>query len=352
MGSENNNNEKSYIDIYNEYMQSIAEEDKICFGNFADSDEDIADDYIFEKNNTDNRNTSGKKTVTKKLSDFSVIRNRAGNLAADRSVSRKGLKHKLKRFASRRNIAVALLVVAVIIVISVIVSAVTGNNSKPEEPATTVAPTTVSNSYQIADINVISQDTLLAGCEIYACTMLLQYLDYDIDEFEFADNYLITYPMSWDEDGNRYGPDMNSAFAGDVYTGFGINAPAMTKSMNSYLETTDKNKKAYNTTGTPLEELCEEYVKKDIPVMVWATARMDEPYIEKTWIVDYVDENATAKIGDTYGWNEHEHCLVLVGYDETNYYFCDSLEGCIMGYERSITEERYAQLGSQSIVVK
>lgn len=246
-----------------------------------------------------------------------------------------------------------MLVVAVVIVICIVVSCASNKVPETKETvATTVAPTTVSNSYQIQNVNVISQDNLLAGCEIYACTMLLQYLEYDIDEFEFADNYLITYPMSWDEDGNRYGPDMNSAFAGDVYTGFGINAPAMTKSMNSYLDTTDKGKKAYDTTGTSLEQLCEDYVKRDIPVMVWATARMDEPYIEKTWIVNYVDENATTKIGDTYGWNEHEHCLLLVGYDEENYYFCDSLEGCIMGYERKITETRYEQLGSQSIVVK
>lgn len=351
----NNENEKSYLDIFNEYMNQISAESNM-----------IEDEAKFELKNKDNAHTAEEEVIEYSFEEkikppmikSSPIR-RPEKVSSkfkrtDTKTRHKGLKWLLMPYMNFKTAIAALLILVVIITIAAVSCSISGGKS--EEVATTspetTVPTTVSNSYQIPNVNVISQDALLAGCETYACTMLLQYLNYDIDEFQFADNYLITAPMSWDENGTRYGPDMDSAFAGDIYTGFGINAPAMAKSMNKYLETTDKNQKAYNITGTSLEDMCEEYIKNNIPVMVWATARMDEPYIDRTWVVNYVDENAKTEIGDTVGWYEHEHCLLLVGYDETNYYFCDSLEGQIMGYERKITETRYSQLGSQSIVVK
>ncbi len=347
MSYDNNGSGKSYLEIFNEYMNEVSKEnDSLEKSSPKNISNDISDNYrvssikySFERENP-TKNTAARKYPQ--------------NKNQSRTVRRKGLKWTLKRHMNLKTAAAALLTLIVIIIIISVASAIGGGKAEEVSavPETTAAPVTEATSYQIPNIKVISQDTLLAGCETYACTMLLQYLNYDIDEFQFADNYLITYPMTWDENGTRYGPDMNSAFAGDIYTGFGINAPAMAKSMNKYLVTTNKNQKAYDISGTNLETLCEEYVKNNIPVMVWATARMDEPYIDRTWVVDYVDENAKAKIGDTVGWYEHEHCLLLVGFDENNYYFCDSLEGKIMGYERKITETRYSQLGAQSIVVK
>lgn len=79
---------------------------------------------------------------------------------------------------------------------------------------------------------------------------------------------------------------------------------------------------------------------------------MDEPYVKATWIVDYVDENARYKKGDTESWMQNEHCMVLVGFDEENYYFCDSVSGKLTAYEKEVSEERYSQVGMQAIVVK
>lgn len=208
--------------------------------------------------------------------------------------------------------------------------------------------------HHIENVVTLVQDGLRSGCETYACTMLLQTLGYNITEYEFADNYLICYDVYYGSDGNMYGPDMNCAFAGNVYNGYGygINAPAMAKCMNSYLHTVDDSKQAIALAGVSLDELCQKYVAKDIPVMVWATTYMDEPYEKFSWIVEYVDENARHEIGDTEAWLQNEHCMMLCGFDEENYYFGDSVSGGISVFGKEISNERYAQLGYQAIVVK
>lgn len=334
MSGEPNNNSESYKDYldecFNEYMNNLEKEKK-------------PDRKPVEEHK--------EKQITTIKSSGSNNKKRI-NPPNRNGVGRKGLKWKLKKVFNKKVAIIALPLAAILTIIIIIVSVNASSVPVVQETTAATQPTTEAVSYQIPGVKVIFQADLLAGCEVYACTMLLQYLDYDIDEFEFSDNYLITAPISYGEDGTRFGPDMNSAFAGNIQTGYGINAPAMEKSMNSYLDTTNKNKKAYALSNEPLTDLCEEYIKNDIPVMVWATARMDEPYIEDYWVVDYVDENATAKIGDTVGWYEHEHCLLLVGYDDKNFYFCDSLVGEIVPYEKKISQQRYTELGGQAIVVK
>ena len=101
-----------------------------------------------------------------------------------------------------------------------------------------------------------------------------------------------------------------------------------------------------------METLIRDYIVNDVPVMVWATTNMQEPYVFDTWVVDYVDENAKAQIGDKVDWYMHQHCLVLMGYDKDNYYFADSTDGIISCFEKSLCEQRYEEMGSQCIVVQ
>ena len=229
---------------------------------------------------------------------------------------------------------------------------------KPKPEAVKTVQTNVEEkpteleAHQIQNVKVIPQEDLKAGCETYACTMLLNILGFDVDQYTIADNYLFCKYITWDESGNKYGPDMNSAFAGSAYAGWGVYSPSMAKSMNQYLKDQNSKLKAYNNENIPLEMLCKDYVSHDIPVMIWATTDMDEPYVFDTWTVNYVDENAKTKIGDSFSWYMHEHCLVLIGYDSKNYYFADSSAGKISVFEKNLVNERYKFFGCQSIVVK
>ena len=216
----------------------------------------------------------------------------------------------------------------------------------------TEAPTTEPVSFQIQGVPIVEQDELKAGCETYACTMLLQSLGFDTDEFDFSENYLICSPISYGIDGTRFGPDMYSAFAGTVENGYGIYSPAMAKSMNQFFKVKKSNLKATSVVGETLASLCEKYVKNNIPVMVWATTYMQEPYEKASWVVDYVDENAKTEIGDTFTWLQNEHCMVLIGYDEKDYLMADSVAGKVSHYEKKLAEQRFQELGSQAIVAQ
>lgn len=311
--------------------------------NDYNDDEPYFEDYFSD--DYDVRRSPHRKSNRRKNIDYNI--DKYGR-------KRKGLKWKLKALLHNRIALIAVATVVVLIVIIAMVSSCSDNkeNNQTTTTAATIAPTTQVASHKIEGVPVIVQDELKAACETYACTMLLQYYKFDIDEFEFVDNYLIMRAVYPGIDGNLYGPDMNSAYAGDIYTGYGINAPAMAKCMNSYLKTTGSKLEAQSLSGVSLEELCEKYILNDTPVMVWATTFMDEPYIKESWIVDYVDENAKHKIGDTVSWQMHEHCLVLVGFDEKNYYFADSAAGKLASYDKATTEKRYEQIGKQAIVLQ
>ena len=219
--------------------------------------------------------------------------------------------------------------------------------SAAESPAEAMPET-----YSIDRVKATSQDTLMAGCETHACTSLLQSYGYDIDVFEFAENYLDCHYVYEDENGETFGPDMNSAFAGTAWAGWGIYAPAMARCMNNYLKDVKSDKKAVVLENKTLDELTREYVVNDIPVMIWATTDMHEPIAREVWTVNYVDENAKYEIGDKFTWMLHEHCLVLCGYDKNDYFFSDSVVGDISHFEKNLSETRYEQLGYQAIVLQ
>ena len=49
----------------------------------------------------------------------------------------------------------------------------------------------------------------------------------------------------------------------------------------------------------------------------------------------------------------HQHCILLVGYDEKQYYFNDPWmnAGC-RGYDRKLVEQRYREMGMQVVTAE
>ena len=163
----------------------------------------------------------------------------------------------MKKIFTKR-VKITLAVYLGLILTAVIITAATAKANEPEPVVEeTVIETQKPDNHYINGVPVIAQTDLHSGCETYACTMLLQSMGFDIDEFGFADNYLITSPISYGYDGTRYGPDMHSAFTGDVYEGYGIFAPAMAKSMNNFLKEKNAGKTASALQGMTLAQLCD-----------------------------------------------------------------------------------------------
>lgn len=209
---------------------------------------------------------------------------------------------------------------------------------------------------KLINVPYINQNDIVYGCEAVSSTMLLQYYGYEISERDFTDNYLIQKDWCKSSDGKVYGPDPNAAYPGNPYIesgvncGFGSYAFSTAKSIDKVLD--DSRHKTKVTTGLNLKDLIVNYIDKDIPVLVWATMGMSESSPGFSWIINYVDENSPYKIGDVFTWMRNEHCLVLVGYDDDNYYFNDPYKNHgLISYKKSLVNQRFLEMGKQSVVI-
>lgn len=193
----------------------------------------------------------------------------------------------------------------------------------------------------------LSQAALPTGCEAVSTTAVLQYYDIKISTEMFIGKYLPCDTFYW-KDNKRYGPNPHDFFAGSPYTSDSLGCypevilkalhKMKTKGHLGMEELTFKT-----TIGTELEDLVQDYLLNEIPVLIWVTINMLEPYDGYQY---YLED------GTLYTWAAQEHCTVLCGYDEENYYLMDPMKnGEIIPYSKEIVEKRYEEIGKNSLVI-
>lgn len=199
------------------------------------------------------------------------------------------------------------------------------------------------NPTKFITVPYINQSTSYpTGCEIVSATMLLQYFSYTVSVDTMIRQYLDTSDITKKDD-SVYSGDPNKAFIGTPYSvySYGCYAPVITTSLNRVLK---NGQAAINTTGTALPELVTKYVENNIPIIIWASIDMKETHQTAAWV--------NMESGETVYWPSGEHCLVLVGYDEDNYYFNDPYKNKgIVKYQKEIVEKRFHELNEQSVVI-
>lgn len=185
------------------------------------------------------------------------------------------------------------------------------------------------------------------GCESVSTAMVLNYFGYDISVDEFIDDYLPKEDLYVEGEGDNeiiYAADPNEAFIGDPYDEFslGCYAPVIANALENCRY---EDYEVINASGSELCQLLREYILNDIPVIFWATMDMEESREGITWTVIDTEREFT--------WISGEHCLVLIGYDNKNYYFSDpSKPENITSYTKELVEKRYRELGEQCVVLK
>ncbi len=205
----------------------------------------------------------------------------------------------------------------------------------------------IENPQVLIDVPRLSQlGEFPTGCESVSAVMVLHFYDYGISVRDFIDKYLVKKRIT-DH------PDPNSAFVGSPYNdkSYGCFAPCIAKAMNKIL----KGAHAEVIRGKSLKALSEEYTKNNVPVLIWATMGMRKTRPTTTWTIGYTDENARYKKGEKFTWPGNEHCVVLVGFNEKNYFVNDPLQSKdkVQGaYEKNLLEARFHEQGSQAVVVK
>ncbi|MFI3237067.1 MAG: C39 family peptidase [Lachnospiraceae bacterium] len=182
------------------------------------------------------------------------------------------------------------------------------------------------------------------GCESISTVMLLQYLEFEIDPDTFIDTYLPRANSS-EIDGVMYAEDPTYYY--DL-TGWGCYAPCIVNAITAVLADSDllDAYEVTNETGKTAKELCAEYIDHDMPVIFWAT--LDLMPIPEENLNHWILPN-----GRDFTWIGNEHCLLLVGYDDDNYYFNDPWHnhGCCP-YPKELVEKRHKEQGMYAVSLK
>ncbi len=216
------------------------------------------------------------------------------------------------------------------------------------------------------------------GCESVSTVMLLQYLGIDITVENFVDQYLEKAPL-YEKDGQLYGPNPWEVFAGSPRDdgSMGCYAPVIVKALKKvFREKTRKEPREeikdtfwagqragqeprqkkecgktqscwepVNLTGVPMERLLEEYIDRDIPVIFWASIDLKETVTGPDWFLE--------ETGEVFTWRSNEHCMLLVGYDETGYYFNDPWHNHgVIRYEKKLVERRHQEQYKMAVSIK
>ncbi len=200
----------------------------------------------------------------------------------------------------------------------------------------------IPKEYFIEGVPIIEQNPdFPTGCESVSACMVLQYLGYDVTPDEFISLHLPKDDNFYHKNGICYGPDPYDVFVGDPTNdrSYGCMSPVISKALDSYF---GNNEWGCVVEKGTLNTLCEKYISKGIPTLVWVSMEMDIPRPGDIW---------TLPDGNEYQWLAGEHCMVLLGYDETHYYFNDPYNGETIGYERELSEQRFAAFESQAIVI-
>lgn len=181
------------------------------------------------------------------------------------------------------------------------------------------------------------------GCESVSAVMLLMYLGYDISVDEFIEQKLKKRGFV-KKDGELYGPDPRQYFVGSPYDpdSFGCYAPVICEALK---KTVDPEYEVLDETGTDIETLVRKYIDHKMPVILWACINMREPVEGPYWKLSSTREE--------FMWISNEHCMLLVGYDDENYYFNDPYENNgIIGYPKEVVKNRHQAQHMQAVGVK
>lgn len=202
-------------------------------------------------------------------------------------------------------------------------------------PATNTAATTVTEPVRVClDVANIMQDPALPnGCEVVSLAMALNYAGCPVDPVALYDTFMPKSPLG---DGDPW-----TSYVGDAKgQGYGCYAPCVVTTGNAYLTSIGSAKTVSDVSGQSLSYY-EQLIDSGIPVILWGTIGMNgNPTLCWEATID----------GKYVNWHSYSHCLVLVGYTDETYIFCDPLAG-VVEYSRAAVEVSFSVNYRQACIV-
>lgn len=183
---------------------------------------------------------------------------------------------------------------------------------------------------------VMQEPELPTGCEVTALCQTLNFLGFDIDKEELADEF-----MPLDTEGST---TMNHAYIGDpkFCDGFGCLPPVIVQTADDYFKSINSPCYAVDMSDKKLEELFYQ-IEEGRPLIVWATIDLWECPNELRW---------TTEDGEEMWFNGMQHCMTIYGYDldKNIVYVADPLRGN-MEYDLEQFERMYELLEEKAVVI-
>ena len=204
----------------------------------------------------------------------------------------------------------------------------------------------------VIDVPYYSQKDYPTGCELVSMSMVLAFHGFDIKAGDIIKKGYLVSAEVYTKKSVKYSGDPNKVFIGNPHknSGYGCMSGAIILALQRYLapqkHKLDKKYEITDIGGMPLDEICENYIDNGIPVIVWCSIDMKPTFtnLRNSWIIE--------NTGERYIWKSNEHCLVLVGYDDENYYFNDPLVKKNTKYMKRLAERRYGEMDMQAVVVE
>lgn len=182
------------------------------------------------------------------------------------------------------------------------------------------------------------------GCEITTLTSALNYHGVKVSKETMADDYLPKESFHY-QDGKKFGPDPQRAYAGDPRKengGWYVFAAPIVEASKGIIDTKGSRLITENVSGSTREEIL-SYTDQNIPVIVWVTLDLSPPAKSGGWFIEGTDEFHSAF--------SNLHSVVLDGWEDGQVYVMDPLKGRI-SYPEEKFFESYEALGSQAVVVR
>ncbi len=178
----------------------------------------------------------------------------------------------------------------------------------------------LSPSVRLNVRNILQNPELPNGCEATALAVLLRYLGYPADKMDIAYVWLPRQDFIPLPGGQREGPSPEQAYPGNpgvLGGGYYCYPPVVAFGANAYLGQNGGEYSAMDISGANEQALL-TLLDAGLPLMVWKTTDGEPPRIKpkSAWLLP---------TGEAYEPYANLHVVVLSGYDERYFYFCDPL---------------------------
>ncbi|MHC1686012.1 MAG: C39 family peptidase [Clostridiaceae bacterium] len=195
-----------------------------------------------------------------------------------------------------------------------------------------VNKSTEGKNKEVIDVPLIEQlPGLINGCEVTSLAMMVNYYGEDVTKETLVKEVKKDKtPLVKNSAGEitKWG-DPNYGFVGDIEGddgyGYAIYPSALLPLANKYLDN-----KAVDLTGETTDTLT-KYLSNEKPILVWVTSDFTIPEDFITW------KKGNKEIKATFS----EHCIILTGYDDENFYYNDPLN---VGKDKSIDKETFEKV--------